>query len=69
MEIKIKVKTKQPETKLLKVENDIYYIALKSQPIENKANLELIKFLRRHFKKQVSIKSGSKSKEKIIKIN
>lgn len=66
MEIKVKVKTRQPETKILKHENNIYLIALKSPPIENKANIELIKFLKKYFKKQVIIKSGFKSKEKII---
>lgn len=68
MEIKVKVKTRQSETKILKIENNIYHIALKSPPIENKANIELIKFLKNHFKKQVLIKSGFKSKEKIIEI-
>lgn len=66
MEIKVKVKTKQPETKILKAENNLYHIALKSPPIENKANLELIKFLKKHFKKPVLIKSGFKSKEKVF---
>ncbi len=66
MEIKVKVKTRQPETKIIKQENNIYFIALKSPPTKNKANLELIKFLKKHFKKQVLIKSGFKRKEKII---
>ncbi len=66
MEIKVKVKTTQPETKIIKQENNIYHIALKSPPHNNKANLELIKFLRKHFKKPVIIKSGFKSKEKVI---
>lgn len=66
MEIKVRVKTRQPETKILKIKDNIYYIAIKSPPVENKANLELIKFLKKHFNKEVSIKSGFKSKEKII---
>ena len=66
MEIKVKVKTRQPETKIIKQENNIYYIALKSPPHEGKANLELIKFLKNHFKKHCLIKSGFKSKEKTI---
>lgn len=68
MEIKVKVKTKQPETKIIKQENNTYYIALKSPPHEGKANIELIKFLRKHFKKTALIKSGFKSKQKIIKL-
>lgn len=66
MEIKVKVKTKQPETKIIKQENNIYHIALKAPPQQNKANIELIKFLRKHFKKIALIKSGFKSKQKII---
>ena len=66
MEIKVRVKTKQPETRITKQENNIYFISLKSPPHKGKANIELIKFLRKYFKKQVLIKSGFKSKQKVI---
>lgn len=66
--IKVKVKTKRPKTEIKKIENDIYYINLKSAPEKGKANKELINFLSKHFKKRVQIIKGLKSKEKIIKL-
>ena len=43
-------------------------IYLKSPPEKNKANKELIKFFKKHFNLKVEIKSGIKSREKVLKI-
>lgn len=65
MQIKIKVKTgKQP--KIIK-QNDFYEIHLKSKPVQNAANKELLKLLKKNFKNPRIIK-GLKSKEKIISV-
>jgi len=49
--------------------NNIYNIWLKEKPIDNKANLSLIKLLKKHFKtREVIIKKGLTSKNKIVEI-
>ena len=44
-------------------------INLKAKPQGNKANTELVKFLKKLTKKQVRIKSGLKSRKKIVEIS
>ncbi len=67
MVIKVKVK---PNSKNQGIEkkNGFYIIKLKSSPENNKANLELLKLLKKYFKKEIKIKSGFVSKNKIIEI-
>lgn len=51
--------------------NDHIEIKIKSNPIKNKANQEIIKKLAKHFKisqSKIIIKSGHKSRDKIIEI-
>ena len=43
-----------------------YRVELKAKPKEGEANLELIKFLSKHFKKRVRIVSGFKSRIETI---
>ena len=71
MKIKIIVKTKakNPEIKEFNEEKQAYIVNVKSQPIEGKANKEIIKLFHKKFKKPVRIVSGFKSKEKIIEID
>lgn len=46
-----------------------YTVRLKSRAENNKANIELIKFLKKHFKAQkVRIKSGFNSGKKVVEI-
>jgi len=45
-----------------------YKINIKEKAEDNKANKELMKFLSKFFGKRVKIKSGFRSKEKIIEI-
>jgi len=49
-------------------ERKAYRVAIKAKPEANKANIEIIKFFSKLFKKRVRIIKGLKSKEKIIKI-
>lgn len=67
MKIKIKVKPNSGEQSVNKKE-DFYIVKLKSAPENNKANLELVKLLRKYFKKQVKIKSGFSSRDKIVEL-
>ena len=67
MKIKIKVKPNSGKQEIIK-KDDFYLAYLKSSPENNKANLELLKLLKRYFKKDVKIKSGFTSRNKIIEI-
>ncbi len=63
---KIIVKTNKEKTRITKEQDNILYLDVKSQPIDNKANIEILKFLKKHFKTQLKITKGLKSKQKII---
>lgn len=69
MLIKINVKA-HPNSGKQKIARDgkSYNIYLKSSPENNKANIELIKLLKKHFNKEVRIKSGFTSRKKIIEV-
>ncbi len=65
--IKVKVKVNQNENKIEKKE-DYYLVYLKEKAENNKANIELIKFLGKYFKKEIKIIKGFKSREKLIRL-
>ncbi|MBI4452211.1 DUF167 domain-containing protein [Candidatus Woesearchaeota archaeon] len=67
---KIIVKPNARENRIEGFDNqrNAYIVHVKAKPEDNKANIEIIKFLLKHFKKRVRIASGFKSKEKIIEI-
>ena len=69
--IKVILKPNSPKNRIIKFdsEKNAYRIEIKAPAQENKANLELIKFLSRSLKKNVKIIKGLKSKEKLIKIS
>ncbi len=55
----------------LSVEENQIIIGIKTKPIKGEANKEIIKRLAKHFKvstSRIQIKSGHKSKQKIIQI-
>lgn len=71
MVIKVKVHPSSKRQKILKNENEIFEIYTSQKPIKGKANEEVIKMITEYFRvrpNQVFIKSGEKSKEKIIEI-
>lgn len=49
-------------------EKNIYTVYIKASPDKGKANMELIKLLRRYFGKNVEIVRGFTGKHKVIKI-
>lgn len=67
---KVIVKTGSRENKILGFDTvkKAYRIELKAKPIEGEANKELIKFLSKELGKQVRIKTGFTSKEKLIEM-
>ena len=68
MIINIKVKPSSGKQEIKELSNNQYTVNLKSPPEDNKANLELIKLLKKHFKKDIKIIKGKKSRNKIIEI-
>ncbi|MEK6830344.1 MAG: DUF167 domain-containing protein [Nanoarchaeota archaeon] len=65
--IKIKVKPNSSKQEVIK-EDGGYIVHLKSRPENNKANLELVKLLKKHFGKTVTIKSGLTSRNKTAEV-
>ncbi|MFW6383737.1 MAG: DUF167 family protein [Nanoarchaeota archaeon] len=68
--LKIIVKPNSKKTELIGVdtENKVVRIDLKEPAENNRANVELLKFLKKQLKKEVRIKKGLNSKEKILEI-
>ncbi len=63
----IRVIPRAGRTELVK-ENKNLKLYLKSMPEKGKANTELIKFFKKNYKLSVRIKSGEKSREKVLEI-
>ncbi|HOC97032.1 MAG: hypothetical protein BWY36_00752 [Candidatus Diapherotrites archaeon ADurb.Bin253] len=70
MKVKIKLHPNSSQEKIKEVEKDkSYEVWIKEKPIDGKANKELIKILKKHFKKDVKITSGFTSRDKIIELS
>lgn len=67
MNLKIKVKTNQPRTEVIE-KGEVWKVNVKAKPEDGKANLEIIKFFSKMFKKNIKIIRGLKSKNKILEI-
>lgn len=65
--LKIKAIPNSQTTKLVEKDNHLI-LYLKSPPEKDKANLELIKFFKKEFGLRVEIKSGKRSRNKVIEI-
>ena len=68
MILKIKVKTNSKKQEIESIDDESYRISLKSKSEDNKANFELIKLMKRYFRKDVKIIKGLRSKNKIIEV-
>jgi uncharacterized protein (TIGR00251 family) len=68
MIIHVKVYPSSGREEIIKLNEDNYKVYLKKPAVDNKANIELIKLLKKHFKKEIKIIKGIKSEDKIIKI-
>ena len=64
----IKPNAKKSEIIGYNCDKEGFEIAIKAPPKDNKANIELIKFLSKLLKKKVRIKSGKTSKVKVIEV-
>ncbi len=68
MRIKVKVKPRSGKQEIVKIEEDNYLVYLKNSPEDNKANIELLNFLKKYFRKKIKIVRGAKNKNKILEI-
>ncbi len=68
MLINVKVKPNSTQEKIVEVDKNNYEVWLKEKPIDNKANMKLLKLLSKHFGKEVKIKTGLISRKKIVEI-
>ncbi|MEX2017537.1 MAG: DUF167 family protein, partial [Candidatus Pacearchaeota archaeon] len=67
MIIKVKVKSNSEKQDIIK-EDEGYLVYVKSPAENGKANLELLKLLKKHFKKEIKIKAGKTSRNKVIEV-
>jgi uncharacterized protein (TIGR00251 family) len=68
MKIKIKLHPNSSQEKIEKISEEEYEIWIKEKPLGGKANEELVKILKKYFKKDAKITSGFSSKKKIVEI-
>jgi uncharacterized protein len=71
MIINVRVKPNSSKQEVKKIEDKSYVVSLKKPAEDNKANIELIKLLKKHFKvpvKDIKIIKGLKSRNKIVEI-
>ena len=68
MNIKVKLHPNSSQEKIRKINDYEYEIWIKEKPVDNKANTKLINLLKKCFKKDVKIKSGFMSKNKIVEM-
>lgn len=69
MILKIKLHPNSSQEKIREISPENYEVWIKQKPIENKANQELIKILKKHFKcNSTQIIKGLKSKNKVVEL-
>jgi len=68
MKFKVRVHSNSFKEEIRKTGEDSYEVWLKEKAEDNKANISLVKMLKRFFKSDISIKSGFSSKNKIIEV-
>ena len=68
MKIFVRAKTGSVAQKVKKIFDIKYEVSLKSLAKDNKANMELVKVLKKYFGKTVRLKSGFASKKKIVEV-
>lgn len=71
MKIELNVKTQQKFSKVEIRDDGIVNVFVKSSPIDNKANVEIVELLSEYYnvrKSDVFIKTGKRRKRKIVEI-
>lgn len=68
MIIKVKVSPGRKKEEIEKISQQAYKVSLKEKAEDNKANLALLKLLKKYFNSRVRIVKGLRSREKILEI-
>jgi uncharacterized protein (TIGR00251 family) len=68
MKISVHIHPNSDCQEIHKISDNEYKISLKKSPEKNKANIELLKLLKKHFRAEVKILKGKTSKNKIIEV-
>ncbi|MFH1917208.1 MAG: DUF167 domain-containing protein [Nanoarchaeota archaeon] len=68
MILNVVVKPNAKKSEILEQGDGFLKVAIAAPPDKNKANKELIRFLSKHLKKKVRIKSGLSSREKVVEV-
>jgi uncharacterized protein len=68
MKIKVKVKPNSSKEEVKKVDEESYVVSVKKPAVNNKANIALVKLLKKHFNSGVEIKSGFTGRNKIVEV-
>lgn len=68
MIVKIKVYPKSGREEISNISENAYKVYLKKPAEDGKANMEVIKSLKKYFKKNIKIIKGLKSRDKIIEV-
>ncbi|MDI6737339.1 MAG: DUF167 family protein [Nanoarchaeota archaeon] len=68
--IKVIVKTKSGKSEVIGFDEakQAYRVNVKAVPEQGKANIEVLKLMKKHFRKEARIISGFTSKEKLVQI-
>ncbi len=68
MIVEVKVKPGSKKQDINKINDKEYSVNLKERAENNKANIELLKLLKKHFNAEVKIVKGAKNKNKVVRI-
>ncbi len=72
MKIKVKVKTKIKQEKVVEIGENSFEVSVKQVPEHGKANIAVVKAIAKHFKipqNSITILTGKTSSHKIVEIN
>ena len=72
MKIKVKVKTKAKQEKVVETGENSFEVSVKQVPENGKANIAIVKAIAKHFKipqNNITILTGKTSSHKIVEIN
>ena len=68
MKLRIKVHPNSSQEKIIETSEGLE-VWLKEKPSDGKANLALTKLLKKHFNREIKIKSGFNSRNKIVEMS
>lgn len=68
MKIKVRIHTKTSKEEVKKIDGVNYEVWVKEKPVDNKANMQIMKMLKKYFGSPVKIVSGLTSRNKIVEV-